>query len=139
MIFPCNSSSIEVSLLYVLENPGLVSVCVISRHQRIMPAEKLAEFGTFSGTFHACLVCASSPLSNFFNKNTVKVSYSCMPNMACLIRGHNQKVLAPAYVRKPVEECNYRAKPSCPLDGRCLQVRVVYQANVTARSSGDEN
>ena len=23
----------------------------------IMPAEKLAEFGTFSGKFHACLVC----------------------------------------------------------------------------------
>ena len=22
-----------------------------------MPAEKLAEFGTFSGKFHACLVC----------------------------------------------------------------------------------
>ena len=27
------------------------------RHMRIMPAEKLAEFGTFSGKFHACLVC----------------------------------------------------------------------------------
>ena len=28
-----------------------------TRHMRIMPAEKLAEFGTFSGKFHACLVC----------------------------------------------------------------------------------
>ena len=27
------------------------------RPWRIMPAEKLAEFGTFSGKFHACLVC----------------------------------------------------------------------------------
>ena len=61
-----------------------------------------------------------------------------MPNMACIIKGHNQKVLAPADVRKPAEECNCRAKPSCPLDGRCLQEMVVYQANVTARSSGDE-
>ena len=30
---------------------------VWTRHMRIMPAEKLAEFGTFSGKFHACLVC----------------------------------------------------------------------------------
>ena len=28
-----------------------------TRPWRIMPAEKLAEFGTFSGKFHACLVC----------------------------------------------------------------------------------
>ena len=27
------------------------------RVPRILPAEKLAEFGTFSGKFHACLVC----------------------------------------------------------------------------------
>ena len=58
--------------------------------------------------------------------------------MACLIKGHKQKVLAQADLRKPVEECKCRAKPSCPLDGRCLQERLVYQANVTARSSGDE-
>ena len=30
---------------------------VTGRHMRIIPAEKLAEFGTFSGKFHACLVC----------------------------------------------------------------------------------
>ena len=28
-----------------------------NRVRRILPAEKLAEFGTFSGKFHACLVC----------------------------------------------------------------------------------
>ena len=27
------------------------------RVQRILAAEKLAEFGNFSGMFHACLVC----------------------------------------------------------------------------------
>ena len=36
---------------------GGCTQCADSRHMRIMPAEKLAEFGTFSGTFHACLVC----------------------------------------------------------------------------------
>ena len=32
-------------------------MAVMGGHLRIMPAEKLAEFGTFSGKFHACLVC----------------------------------------------------------------------------------
>ena len=30
---------------------------ILGRPWRIMPAEKLAEFGTFSGKCHACLVC----------------------------------------------------------------------------------
>eukprot|EP00117_Sycon_ciliatum_P018056 scpid107808/ scgid16817/ len=59
---------------------------------------------------------ASSPLCKIFNKNTVKVSYSCMANMSCLIKGDNQTVLAPADGRTPAEECSCRAKPSCPLD-----------------------
>ena len=40
---------------------GIGSVCsalgMASRVRRILPAVKLAEFGTFSGKFHACLVC----------------------------------------------------------------------------------
>ena len=36
--------------------PAMVSLSR-GRAWRIMPAEKLAEFGTFSGKFHACLVC----------------------------------------------------------------------------------
>ena len=31
--------------------------CLSVRVRRILPAEKLAEFGTFSGKFYACLVC----------------------------------------------------------------------------------
>ena len=33
-----------------------IQKCNTIRPLRIMPAEKLAEFGTFSGKFHACLV-----------------------------------------------------------------------------------
>ena len=40
--------------LQALHNAWLTS---LARPWRIMPAEKLAEFGTFSGKFHACLVC----------------------------------------------------------------------------------
>ena len=38
-----------------------------------------------------------------FNKNTIKLSYSCMPNIRSKINGHNKKVLQP----KATEPQNY--------------------------------
>ena len=41
-------------------NPMIIFPAFMIRlgiYMRIMPAEKFAEFGTFSGKFHACLVC----------------------------------------------------------------------------------
>ena len=37
-----------------------------------------------------------------FNRNTVKVSYSCMPNMAAIISSHNTKVLKQTQIPTPV-------------------------------------
>ena len=34
-----------------------------------------------------------SELNNFFNRKTVKVSYSCMANMEAVLKGHNQRIL----------------------------------------------
>ena len=34
----------------------------------------------------------SSKLHKIFNKNTVKVSYSCTQNMSQIIKGHNKKI-----------------------------------------------
>ena len=47
-----------------------------------------------------------------FNKNTVKVSYSCTQS---IIKSHNKKV-----INKDVKElmpCNCRVKSECPLNG----------------------
>ena len=33
-----------------------------------------------------------SQLNKIFNRNTVKVSYSCMSNVASIIKSHNKKV-----------------------------------------------
>ena len=35
----------------------------------------------------------TNKLSKIFNKNTVKISYSCMPNVGKIISGQNKKVL----------------------------------------------
>jgi len=73
-----------------------------------------------------------SPFQKYFNRNTVKVSYSCMPNMARIISGHNKKVGGSASV--PSEEgCNCRGGTNmCVLGGKCLTKGLVYKCRVTA-------
>ena len=67
-----------------------------------------------------------------FNRNTIKVSYSCMQNMKQIINQHNAKILEPKEDKNQEERtCNCRDKKSCPLDGNCLKQCVVYQATVT--------
>ena len=66
-----------------------------------------------------------------FNRKTVKVSYSCMPNMGSIIAAHNTKILSPSNPT-PVRSCNCREPQRCPLDGKCLSSCIVYKATVTA-------
>ena len=54
-----------------------------------------------------------------FNRNNIKVSYSCMPNIDNVIRKHNSKIMknpAPSTSKT----CNCRRKADCPMDGNCL-------------------
>ena len=69
------------------------------------------------------------PLKKIFNKNTLKLSYSCMPNLERKIDTHNKSLLQK---RTPTPEklCNCRAQPNCPLKGRCLTTNIIYQATV---------
>ena len=62
---------------------------------------------------------------------SVKVTYSCMDNMARIIQSHNARVLNPP-VATPDSNCNCRNGPDCPLDGNCLTSCVVYKASVSA-------
>ena len=72
----------------------------------------------------------SSPLHKLFNKNNVKISYSCLPNMASIISRHNKKILTQS--SNVPAGCNCQKGPSsCPVDGQCLQESVIYTADVT--------
>ena len=71
------------------------------------------------------------------NRNTVKLSYRCLPNMENIISKHNAKVMKP-----PADEtskCNCRKDRDCPLQGKCLTSSVVYQATVTPDTGKEEN
>lgn len=77
-------------------------------------------------------------LSKIFNRHTVKLSYSCMPNMKNAIAAHNRRILDRKPAAAPSAEhnaeastCNCRRREDCPLSGKCLQNNVVYQAAVT--------
>ena len=75
----------------------------------------------------------SSILHKIFNRNSVKVSYSCMSNIKVSISNHNRRVLKnqnPSQI--PSKSCNCRIKSKCPLNGNCLVRSVVYKAQITS-------
>ena len=80
----------------------------------------------------------SNKLSKLFNRNTVRVSYSCNENMRSFISRHNKAVLKSQTKHteprstKDTRNCNCRQIDKCPNQGKCLEKGVVYQAEVTA-------
>ena len=78
----------------------------------------------------------SHPLSKIINRNTIKVSYRCMPNMGRVISKHNSQV-SKKEMDVPPPGCNCRGGPSkCPVGGKCLTQGVVYQATVVREDNG---
>ena len=62
-------------------------------------------------------------LRKVINRNTVKLSYSCMPNLKQTISAHNKSVLkttnATSTVSTQPKSCNCWPNTVCPLDGNC--------------------
>ena len=66
-------------------------------------------------------------LHPIINRNSVKLSYSCLPNVEKIISNHNNKIL------KDEEEqgqCNC-VPDTCPVQGECQTSGLVYRATVT--------
>ena len=75
-------------------------------------------------------------LRKIFNRNTIKLSYSCMANVKQIIDGHNKNILKKAVQPQQdttTKTCNCRKGDECPLKGECLLKEVVYQAKVTTK------
>ena len=68
-------------------------------------------------------------LHKILNRNTVKLSYGCMPNIGSLISAHNKAITAKS--DNSVKNCNCREPKSCPLENKCLANSVIYQATVS--------
>ena len=63
-----------------------------------------------------------------------------MPNVASIIKTHNNKVLRQSKPDDPATQqrlCNCRTPSRCPLSGNCLATEIVYKATVKAAGSND--
>ena len=81
-------------------------------------------------------------LSKIFNRNAIKVSYSCLPNVEQTISNNNHRLLQLHRMKESTQDsklCNCQQKKnSCPLDGKCLTKCVVYKATVTVTTSNNQ-
>ena len=69
------------------------------------------------------------------NRKTLKVSYSCMPNMATIISSHNKNLLSKKQEPKTtIPPYNGRNSANCLFNGECRETAVIYKAFIT---SGD--
>ena len=79
----------------------------------------------------------TNPLHKIFNRNTLKLSYSCMSNVKTVISNHNKAELdndlKSSDETKKLYNC--RNKNSCPQDRNCNVTNIIYQAEVTTLES----
>ena len=64
-----------------------------------------------------------------FNRNNVKISYSCMDNVTNKISSHNKKIINSGNETN-VKTCDCRNKSNCPLDKKCLTNKIVYKPEI---------
>ena len=66
-----------------------------------------------------------------FNRNNLKVSYSCMRNMKTIVNTHNKKTLNEnnEAIKK---RCNCQRKTTCPLKGECLSENTLYAGTISS-------
>ena len=76
-------------------------------------------------------------LHKIFNRNTVKVSYSCMENIRSVISKHNFRILTKEKPRTD-KPCNWRMKDACLLKGKCQANNIVYQATITSNDNNKD-
>jgi len=74
-------------------------------------------------------------ISKYVNKNCIKLSYSCMPNVEMIIKNHNRKLINNNKIETLEESCNCRNKNTCPLKGgNCRTQSVIYEATVRTKN-----
>ena len=67
-------------------------------------------------------------LRPIINKNSVKLSYSCLPNLSKIISSHNNRVLKSE--NNGPEPCLCDPPDVCPVEGQCGTKGIIYQATV---------
>ena len=76
--------------------------------------------------------------TNKFHKifNNVKVSYSCLPNFANMIKLHNNRILSEEETQDQ-SKCNCWQKDTYPLKRNCLDKELIYHCNLKENTTSD--
>ena len=74
-------------------------------------------------------------MQTIFNRNTVKISYSCIKNIGSIISAHNWNILDPI-VQSYGPNC--RVKSSCFLNVECLTPKIIYREDISNDDNSDK-
>ena len=69
-------------------------------------------------------------LHKLFNRNNVRISYSCVPNVKSIVNKYNETVLDPPN-NNSERTCNCINSEKCPLQKKCLTNNIMYKATIT--------
>ena len=74
-------------------------------------------------------------MHKIFNRNTIKISYSCLRNISSIKSSHNRNILSP---KQQSFGWNCRVKNECPPNGECQAPSVIYRTGVVNDSNDEE-
>jgi len=72
-----------------------------------------------------------------FNRNTIKLSYSCLPNVGSILASTRHQ--AQDETARKAKLCNCRKPEMCPLKEQCLKAAVIYEATVAVEKEKKEH
>ena len=92
----------------------------------------------FLGIIDKCFP-QNHPLHKICNRNTIKLSYSCMPNVQSIIQNSNKMKQNENNESQPMEtkDCNCKIKNQCPVNGQCRRKNIIYQATVNCEGKNE--
>ena len=73
-------------------------------------------------------------LHKIYNKNTMRISYSYVPNMAAILSRHNRSILASKSITVH-SLCNCQCKTGYPLNGKCHKKAIIYEASISTNGN----
>ena len=77
------------------------------------------------------------PLHKILNRHNVKVSYRNTQNIKQIISAHNKKILKEEE-KQADPKCNCKDKELCPLNGKCQDQNIIYQATIVTNQPEPE-
>ena len=81
---------------------------------------------------------ARHKLHKIFNRNTVKLSYSCMNNVRSIITNHNTCIIRKSQTQvTSADNCNCRNKEASPLQNKCMNKDIVYKATISTSNANN--